>query len=88
MKMSHQICRSFVYHGDECFFVSTINRECSSPESYGGTYAETMVWTYNDEVGSRSELLYMGSSSTDSLHTHFKVCQLLVETGKPEKEED
>ena len=42
-----RIIKTYVWHGDKCFFVSTINRESSAAILPALRYNETMVWEYN-----------------------------------------
>ena len=84
--MTNKIIQSYVYHGDKCWFVSTINRESSS--MCGGTYAETMVWEWNEKEMKRLDMVFQDEHVTDSIFSHIKICKRINETGDPQENED
>lgn len=90
MSDNSRIARAIVSRGDKSWLVSTINRDFSGSE-YVGTYAETMVWEYDDVLWRMGPLAWQGEASRDSLRTHLDVIRRLTETGDPrtdaEKEE-
>ena len=63
------------------YFVSTVWRESSAPE--GGWYYETIVWEWLKNIKKIGDMLAMASG----LHSHYKICQKLID-GKPLKEEE
>lgn len=79
--MSDKVIQSYVWHDGNCFFVSTINRESSSPLAYGHKYAETMVWEYNYQTSVRGELIGQSEDYANSTREHIKACLQLSETG-------
>lgn len=81
-----RLIKSYVFHKDNCFFVSTINRESSS--MYGGTYAETMVWCFDWATNERKNLIWQGEGGTSSINTHLSICKRLFETGIPDEPEE
>lgn len=64
------LAKTVAKHGDKCAFVSTINRQSSAMFSYGGTYAETIVWEYDETTKTRGKVLFQDEACTDSLHAH------------------
>lgn len=89
--MSTPIAKTYVFQSpanDEpwetppCFFISTINRESSSPFAYGSTYAETMVWEYNYETATRGKLVGQYEDSSGSIHGHLKAIHDFSKEGK------
>jgi hypothetical protein len=75
--------KSFVWHGDNCFFVSTINRDSSS--IYGGRFAETIVWDYDWDKKERGTILHSDSAGEDSVSTHLRIAKAIRETGLPQE---
>lgn len=71
---------------DKAFFVSTIDRESSS--MYGGRYAETIVWKWDNTTKKRGDLIHMGEGMQGSIRTHFNICEKLYKDGTMQTEED
>jgi hypothetical protein len=70
------VIQSHVWHGDHCYFVSTIDRESSAALAYGARYWETLVWRW--EGGERTDLLHQA----EGRRAHFNICQQLIEHGE------
>ena len=85
--MSHdtRLIKSYVWHGEECFFVSTITRD-SSAMLGPRRFSETIVWKFNWMNNEQGEQVSMHSGSPDTYFTHLQVCQFLHDTGKTESE--
>ena len=83
--MNTKVAQTHVWHEGACFFVSTINRESSS--ILGGTFAETLVWKWDEATRQRGDLIGQTGGSTDSIHAHQAMVKRLHETGKPESED-
>lgn len=75
------VIQSYVYHGSECFFVSTINRTSSAREAYDFVYSETLVWEYSLITRDRGSLLYQLEDVKDSMKVHIEACQKLFKCG-------
>ncbi len=84
--MSRPIIQSYVWHGEKCFFVSTIDRESSAME--GGTYAETMVWEFDFKERNRGDIVGQGEDATGSAREHYALCQRLIDSGSMELPDD
>ena len=80
--MSNKVIQSYVWHGDKCYFVSTINRECSARLSHGEMYAETIVWEHDAETQKRRKMLWQGEDITDGIETHIAICKSFHDHGK------
>lgn len=76
-----QIIKTHIWHGEQCFFVSTLERESSAMEG-PRRYNETIVWAYNWEKRERGELLHMDEDSTGSIRTHQRIVEKLFEHGE------
>jgi hypothetical protein len=78
-----RVIKSYVWHLDECYFVSTIDRDSSS--IHGGRFAETLVWPFDwdarERIGGSSHGEY---ASEGSIRGHLITCQNLRNTGCPE----
>ena len=82
-----RIIKSYVWHGNNCFFVSTIERDSSAmlgPRRFN----ETIVWAFDWEKNESGELISTLGGSRGSIFTHLQVCQFLHDTGRPEIPED
>ena len=80
--MSVSVVKSYVWHGDECFFVSTINRKSSSEYAYEARYNETMVWEYDWDTAARGAILNLSDDRVGSATEHYRVCELLRVHGR------
>lgn len=76
-----KLIKSYVWHGEQCYFVSTINRESSAALAYGARYAETMVWLFDWSKNQRTDLVHQGEGPEHSIQTHFSICRKLYEHG-------
>ncbi len=76
--MGTPLITSYVYVGEKCYLVSTINRD-SSAALGPGEYAETLVWEWCPKKRERvsDRILYQDGGSRDSIHTHINICQRL-----------
>jgi hypothetical protein len=74
-----RIIKTYVWHKDQCFFVSTIERDSSAMESM--TYNETIVWEYNYERRERGEMIFHDDDSKGSIDTHQRIVESLYSTG-------
>lgn len=83
--MNETLIQSYVFHGDKAFFVSTINRESSSP--LGGPYAETLVWEWDQKERKRGDLIGQTDGRVNTLFAHQDMCRTLFEGGHPTTEQ-
>ena len=81
------LIKSYVWHGESCFFVSTFDRD-SSAMLGPRRYAETIVWRFNWEKNEKGEILSQHGGSVGSIFTHLQVCQFLHDTGESEPDDD
>lgn len=65
---------------NECFYVSTIDRDSSA--MYGGRYAETLVWEFDFNTKVRGKLVGQEDDREGSLNGHFRMCTRILETGQ------
>lgn len=79
----NEIAKTYVRHGVQWFFVSTINRDSSAPE-HVGQYAETMVWEYDYPTQVRGKCIFQGDAAKDSIFLHQKTVENLYYKGTPE----
>jgi hypothetical protein len=78
---------TYVTHKNKVYRVSTINRECSSMESYGSKYAETLVWEWDtNEYNIKGDILLTGSSSEGSIRKHQEIVEMIHTSGIKEEE--
>ena len=79
-----KLIKSYVWFGDECFFVSTINRD-SSARMGPRRFAETIVWKYDWAKNEREEMVYMDEGVENSICTHLDLCLRIHLTGIAEE---
>jgi len=77
--MNKKMIQSYVYHGDKCFFVSTIDRELSS---------ETMVWAYDYAKSERGNFEGQAEGAEGSIRTHLMMCERLHKIGRTDEPDD
>ena len=80
--MNEPLIKSYVYHNNECFFVSTINRESSAQLVYGHVFAETMAWNLEPDCFTRKDLIGQFEDRKNSIVVHTEVCEQLIKTGE------
>lgn len=88
MNADERVIKTYVWHEGSCFFVSTINRDSSSPYACGARYAETIVWAYNWELKKRCELLWTDSAGEGSIRAHQAMVERIHKTGDGEPRHD
>ena len=87
MSKDNTLIQSYVSHDGKRFFISTIDRESSSP--LGGRYAETMVWRWDKGDEQRGEMLSMHDDMRGSIRTHQAVESAYFSFGRiPDDEAD
>ncbi|MES2530460.1 MAG: hypothetical protein V4636_05455 [Pseudomonadota bacterium] len=73
--------KTYVWHGEQCYFVSTITRD-SSCEA-GHRFSETIVWEYDWATGKRGGCaIGEFSSPADSIEEHQRQVAALHATGE------
>ena len=72
--------KSYVWHKDQCFFVSTIMRDSSAFVSPAPRYAETMAWEYNWDTQERGKQVGM-TGDGPAFKQHFVMCEQLYKNG-------
>lgn len=76
-----KLIQSYVYYKDKVFFVSTINRQSSAIMSYGGEYAETIAFEWDNIHKTCTTIVGQDEDRAGSLATHLKVCDTLHSQG-------
>jgi len=82
-KIPDHVMKSYVWHEERCFFVSTIDRTCSALRN-PSRYAETMAWAFDWDTLERGELVDQGEDSEGSITTHVNMCLALRSRGAPD----
>lgn len=87
----HTLVQTYISHGDEWFFVSTIDRD-SSAMLGPDRFAETIVWHLPDgRRGANGEQLWMGSAYQGSIREHQRIVDAIRAKGREafkEKDDD
>ena len=83
MEANNRIWKSYVWHKDKCWFVSTIERDYGT---YQGTHRsqETLVWEYDYPNKERGDLIHQAGNICD----HQAICRCLINWGKIYDEDD
>ena len=76
-----RILKSYVWHGADCFFVSTIERDSSADVTPAPRYFETIAWLYDWDDKARIRLVGMDGSGP-AFSQHFAMCRQLYDTGE------
>ena len=76
-----RVIKSYVWHGDQCFFVSSIERT-SSAAANPSRFNETLVWAFDWPKRERGNIVYHAADAKGSIRTHLKVCQDFFAHGK------
>ncbi len=73
---SKPLLQSYVYNGDHCWYVSTVERTFDT--AVGQTRGlETLVWEYDDKERVRGEMVgHMGG-----LNDHIAICRCFIAEG-------
>jgi hypothetical protein len=77
-----RLAKTYVWHGERCFFVSTADRDSSALAAGDVRYAETLVWEYDWSTGERGKIVAQASCAPGSITTHLIVVESLNRTGK------
>lgn len=75
------IAKTHLKYKDKYYFISTINRECSSMESYGILYTETIAWEWNPETNTKGCQVTQDAGPEDSIQSHLRVIQFIYNGG-------
>jgi hypothetical protein len=78
-----RIWKSYVWHGDKCYFVSTIER---TYDTIAGSIRgqETLVWEYDWDKAERGSLVHQGCDVYD----HARICRCIIAEGIMPDEDD
>lgn len=77
-----RIIKTYIWHLDKCFFVSTIERTSSALNDPGPRYNETMVWEWDWNSNTRGDLLGQFECRKGSIQKHQDVVGALFTQGK------
>ena len=83
-----RLAKSYVWHGEQCFFVSTADRDSSALAAGDVRYAETLVWEYDWSTGERGKIVAQATCAHGSIRMHQRVVESLFRTGKYEDESE
>ncbi len=87
LKRHHeQIARTFVKYNNKWFFVSTIDRSCSS--FLDVVFAETLVFEWDEENNNRGKIIAEYSSGKGDLLKHLAAVEQLGKLGEVIKDID
>lgn len=80
-----KIIKTYVWHADKCYFVSTIERDSSAMEG-PSRYNETIVWEYRWDAlegkDKRGALLHTDGEMTGSIRGHQRIVERIYEEGE------
>ena len=82
-----RVLKTYVWHGEQCYFVSTIIRDSSAFVSPPPRYAETIAWEFDWSKNVRGNLLAMDGDG-EAFTQHMRMCERIYKTGKAENTED
>lgn len=82
-----QIIKTYVWHGEQCYFVSTIERDSSAMEG-PQRFNETLVWLYDWKNSKRGEWVHQDGCMKGSIGTHQYIVNKLFRGGLEALRED
>lgn len=78
--------KSYVWHGEKCYFISTIERDSSASAAYGMRYHETLVWEFNWDTNERGE--WVGQyGSGPAFEQHMQAVRDFYNNGKQSEDD-
>jgi len=80
MDFENRILKSYAWHGNSCFFVSTIERESSDMEG-PRRFNETVVWTFDWSARKNGNLIHTADDSRGSIREHLRIVESYIKTG-------
>lgn len=87
MDDDRRVIKTYVWHGEDCYFVSTINRDSSS--MYGGRFAETLVWHFDWAKNKRLNLTgWMMEDCEGCIRGHQAMVNRIHSTGSGAEPEE
>lgn len=87
MDADSRLIKTFVFHGGNCYFVSTIDRDSSS--IMGGRFAETLVWLFDWDKNERLGMTgWQESAGEGSIRGHQSMVERIHRTGSGEVPEE
>ena len=81
-----RLLKSIVWHGEQCFYVSTIERDYDGWSGETIRLNETIVWEFDWLTQNRGCLIHSDGGGGACVQ-HCAVVERLFKTGKPEKRE-
>ncbi len=74
--------KSTIWHGDQCFIVSTIERDSSAKaQPPAMRFNETLAWEYDEETEERGNIV-ASASGRRAFDQHVRVCRELFTHGE------
>lgn len=80
-----RVAKTYVWHGERCFFVSTVERD---PSCEGSRYNETLVWDFDWKNNRRGEWIGQFEGPKGSIKRHWLVVESLFKNGDLKALED
>ena len=83
-----RVVKTYVWHGQKCYFVSTIERDSSAYPSPAFRFNESVVWEFDWDAIARNEdgrgrQVYDSGDGRYSLDEHFRIVLHLSRRGLP-----
>lgn len=79
--MNETVIQSFVWHNNKRYFISTIERDCSSL-NVQTRYNETIVWDWPVGQEQRGTMLFMDEDIAGSISNHISICNRVYSSGE------
>lgn len=76
-----RLLKSYVWYNDQCFFVSTIERDSDIMACSEMRHVETIAWKYDWEKQEKGEQVGMTGHNWNALLIHQEMVKQLFETG-------
>ena len=80
--------KSYVWHKEKCFFISTIERDSSAMAGLPlPRFYETMAWVYDWDFRERG-IIVAQEGDGGAFEQHYRICKELCDSGEVKKETD
>lgn len=76
-----RVVKTYVWHGEECFFVSTVERDSSAIEG-ASRFNETLVWEFKWDKNERGRIIFQAEAPVGSIATHQRTVDAIHEVGR------
>lgn len=78
---NERVIKTYVWHADQCYFVSTIERT-SSAAANPCRFNETLVWRYDWGKSTRGQMVHQAEAPAGSIVAHQRTVEAIHDVGE------